>query len=100
MNTTSTPDRPRRPLSRIDLGILGLHVLAALTVGVIGFFDVSEGWETLQRIVVGMMVALWFGGILAMGYLARIIYNPWLRMAILLGGPLIGIAALVLQAQM
>lgn len=99
MNTTSTLKRPRRPLSRIDLGILALHGLAAVIVGVNGFLDVSEGWEALQRIVVAMMVALWFAGIVAMGYLARIVFNPWLRMAILLAGPLVGIAALVLQAQ-
>ena len=66
----------------------------------IGFLDVSEDWEALQRIAVILMVALWFGGILAMFYLARIVSNPWLRMAILLGGPFIGIAAVVLQAQM
>lgn len=101
MNTISAPNkRPRRPLSRVDLGILSLHGLGAVTMGVVGFFDVSEGWESLQRIVVFMMVALWFGGILAMAYVARVIHNPWLRLTVLLGGPFIGIAALVAQAQM
>ena len=99
MTTTTPPKRPRRPLSRVDRAILALHGLGAVTVGVVGFFDVSEGWEALQRIVVLMMVALWFGGIVAMGYLAQLIFNPWLRLTVLLAGPFIGIAALVIQAQ-
>ncbi|MDX1450453.1 MAG: hypothetical protein R3246_15500 [Acidimicrobiia bacterium] len=101
MNTIPipTPKRPRRPLSRIDLGILALHGLAATVMGVIGFFNVSEGWESLQRILVFMLVTLWFAGIVAMAYLARLIHNAWIRMAVLLGGPFIGIAALVVQAQ-
>ena len=99
MNTTTSSRRPRRPLSRVDLAILGLHAVGAVILGVSGFFNVTEGWETLQRIVVLMMVALWAGGILAMSYLARVIFNPWIRLSVLLAGPFIGIAALVVQAQ-
>lgn len=108
MNTTTpafsappalTPKRPRRPLTRVDMAILGLHGLAALTFGVIGFFDVTEGWESLQRILIFMMVSLWVGGIALMGYLARLISNTWIRKAVLLGGPFIGIVLLVVRAQ-
>ena len=91
MVTTNT--QSRRPLSRIDRGILALHGLVAAGVGVAGFIGANDpDWGDVQRLVIVMLIGLWAGGIAIMAVLARLVSNPWGRAAVLLAGPFAGIA--------
>ena len=91
MNTTSATKK--RSLSRVDRAILAAHALIAGTFGSVGFFSASDpGWQDLQRLVIVMLVGLWIAGIAAMAAVATFVHNPWARVALLLGGPFIGIA--------
>jgi hypothetical protein len=90
----------RGNLSKFDLGILALHLLGALVTGIAGFVDVDPDWAGLQRVVVVMIIGLWLGGIVIMAVIAGRVASQWARAAILLAGPFIGIAVLVVSSTM
>jgi hypothetical protein len=93
MNTLATP---RPPLTTIDRAILTLHGLTAAVVGVIAVFSVNgPEFGGLQRIVIVMMIGLWAGGIMVMAVIARLFSREWVRVAILVAGPFIGIVFVV-----
>lgn len=108
MNTSSapistppaiTPRRRRYALGVPEKVVIGLHIAVAFVAGVIGFFDVDEGWADLQRILIFMVVSAWVGGVALVGYLVRLIPQTWVRVTVLLGGPFLAIAALTLAAR-
>lgn len=104
MTATSSPtigEKLRRPLSTLDRSILALHGLAAGIVGVIAFLGANDpDWGDLQRIVILMLIGLWVAGIVAMSFVVRLVKSQWIRTAILLGGPFIGIVLLVGQSML
>lgn len=92
----SVVKRPRRPLSRLDRAILGLHGAVAGVIGVVGFLQANDpDWGGLQRLAIVMLIGLWAGGIVAMAAIARLVSNQWARAAILFAGPFLGIAAVI-----
>lgn len=85
-------EQPHPSLSSIDRAILALHGLAAGVIGVVAFISANDpDFGDLQRIVIVMLVGLWGAGIVATGYVARMVRNAWGRAALLLAGPFIGI---------
>jgi len=94
--------RTRPPLSTSNRVILGLHGAAALAFTVVGLIQAHDpGWANLQRIVILFMFALWAGGIVLMGVIARVAMSNNLgRNVLLLAGPFIGLAALVMRSYM
>lgn len=98
MSTETVTKPAKRPFSTADRALLALHVLAVVVFVIYGWFTANDpGWATLQRIVILMMAGLWAGGIAFIGLISRMIDNKWGRWAILLGGPFIGLAVLILQ---
>ena len=94
--TTSSTEKPNRTLTRIDRSILALHGLAAAVIGVIAFAGANDpGWGDLQRLDIVMLIGLWVAGIIAMGFVVRLVKNQWARAGILLGGPFIGVVFLL-----
>jgi hypothetical protein len=93
----TTESRTRPPLSKPAWVILGLHGVAALVFVVVALIQSNDpGWATLQRIVALFMFALWGGGIVLMGVIARyVISSGWGRLVLLLAGPFIGLAFLI-----
>lgn len=85
-------------LSRFDLVLLASHVVGALVVGVLGFLDVDPDWAGLQRIAILMIIGFWLGGVLLMYAFARRVATQWIRSVILLIGPFIGLAVIVLRS--
>ena len=64
--------------------------------GIIGFLEADDpGWRDVQRLVIVMLVGLWVSGIVVVGVFARLVGNQVVRAALLLAGPLLGIALLI-----
>jgi hypothetical protein len=95
---SATPTPPRR-FTVLDRAILAVHLLLAIVFGVYGLVDASDA-ASLQRLVVLILLALWVGGIVIMGVVARFISIRWLRTMVLLVGPFLGIAVLVVAARL
>jgi hypothetical protein len=90
MTTDTTTKRRRMPLTRLDKGLLGLHVVGAIVVGIVGFLGANDPeFGDLQRIVLAMLVGLWAAGIVVMAFVVRLIPTQWGRVIVLLGGPFI-----------
>ena len=88
--------RPLRTLSKLENAIIALHAVFACGVGVVGFLQANDpGFGDLQRLVILMMIGLWAAGIVAMAVIARLIANQWVRIAVLLVGPFVGIVLIV-----
>jgi hypothetical protein len=90
VSTTAT-DKPRRmPLTRLDRALLGLHIVGAIVIGVMGFLGANDPeFGDLQRIVMAMLIGLWGVGILIVALIVRVIPNQWGRVLVLLGGPFV-----------
>ena len=88
-------------LNRIEVIIIVAHSLLAGVFTVIGLASANDpGFGDLARIVIIMLAGAWVVGIVATALLARRFSNQALRYAILVLGPLTGIAVIIGQARM
>ncbi len=96
MSTTATA-KSHPSLSMTERVVIGLHALAALGVGIAGLLGATDsGWVDLQRIATVLLVGGWIVGIVVTGLVVRyLLSNRWARLALLVAGPFLGIAAVV-----
>lgn len=86
----------RRALSPSDKVIVATHALVAISFGVIGWLtSTDDGWADLQRAVIAMLTVVWLGLVAASAVIVRFVHQAWARVAILLGLPVVTLAAVV-----
>jgi hypothetical protein len=92
--TATTP--ARRPFNRVEQIIIAGQVLFGVGFGVIGFADASDpGWQDLQRLLIAMMMGLWFAGVAGAVVVGRLVSNRFGRAAVLLSLPFAGFVILI-----
>jgi hypothetical protein len=87
----------RAPFTRLQLVILGVHVVLAIGFSVAGYIDAggADGWADLARVATLLLGAIYLVAVGSVAAIARWFMNDgFLRTAFVLAGPpiLIGIA--------